>query len=259
MELAGFKECTYQLDNDEYGVKTVATDRSKPISKWLREQRPDINHSYDPWHFVKNIKRKLRPLSKRKGCKILAEWIKPIGNHLFFCAQNCDNDPEKLVEMWNSLSHHISNRHEFDKMYKKYPRCKHKKYTKEEARRKKWITKNSVAYDQLEKVTFDKRNLKDMPQLTNPYHTGSIEVFNSLLNMYANKRNKFDLNVMNARVKVTAIDFNHNVNKEQDVVRKQRRGSGTVGAKKWKIQIAKLSKEWVAKEVKTPKSYAFVT
>lgn len=161
--------------------------------------------------------------------------------------------------MWKSLSHHISNCHEFDKMYRKYPHCKHKKYTKKEARRKKWITKNSVAYDQLEKVTFDKRNLKDMPQLTNPYHTGNIEVFNSLLNMYANKRDKFDLNVMNARVKVAAIDFNHNVNKQQDVVRKQRRGSGTVGVKKWKIQIAKQSKEWVAKEVKTPKSYAFVT
>ena len=90
--------------------------------------------------------------------------------------------------MWKSLLHHISNRHEFDGMHKKYPRCKQKKYTKEGARRKKWITKNSVAYDQIDKVIFDKRNLEDMPQLTNLYHTGNIEVFNSLLNMYANKR-----------------------------------------------------------------------
>ena len=76
----------YHLDNDEYGVKTVVTDRSKSISKGLREQRPDINHKYDPWHFPKNIKGKLRPLSKRKDCKTLAKWIKPIGHHIFFCA-----------------------------------------------------------------------------------------------------------------------------------------------------------------------------
>ena len=74
-----------------------------------------------------------------------------------------------------------------------------------------------------------------MRQLTNLYHTGNIEVFNSLLNMYANKHHKFDLNVMDVRVKLAAIDFNQNVNRDQDVVRKQRRDSGKVGAKKWKI------------------------
>ena len=40
---------------------------------------------------------------------------------------------------------------------------------------------------------------------------------------------------MEARVKLAAIDFNHNVNREQDIVRKQRRTSDKVGAKKWKI------------------------
>ena len=35
--------------------------------------------------------------------------------------------------------------------------------------------------------------------------------------MYANKRDKFDLNVMNARVKVEAIDFNHNVNNPANI------------------------------------------
>ena len=142
-ELEGFKECLPQLDSDEYIVNTVATDRNKQLAKWLREQIPSMKHQYDPWHFAENIKGKIRLLSKRNGGKILADWIKPIGNHLIFC----DNDPEKLVEMWKSMLHHVSNRHEF-KIYKRYPRCKHKKYTKIESRKKKWIEKSSVAYDQ---------------------------------------------------------------------------------------------------------------
>lgn len=259
LELAGFKECLTQLDKEKYKVSTVATDRNKSLSKFLREARPDIKHQYDPWHFAKNVKGKLRPLSKKKGCKILADWIKPIGNHLFFCAENCDNDPEKLIEMWKSLLHHVSNRHKFARVYKKYPRCTHKKYTKQEERKKKWVKKGTVAYDQLEKVILDKRNLADMPQLANSHHTGSIEVFNSLINMYANKRKEFDLNTMDARVKLAAIDHNTNVNRHQGVVTKQRSGSRIVGDKKWKFQVAKQSKEWVAKEVKMKKSHSFVT
>ena len=258
LEMEGFKECLNQLDDDEFEVSTVATDRNRQISKWLREQRPDMKHRYDPWHFAKNIKGKLRPLAEKKGCKILGEWIKPIGN-LFFCAQNCNNDPDMLIEMWKSLLHHISNRHHFGSLYTKYPYCRHKKYTKKESQMKKWIKKDSSAYDQLEKIIMDKRNLADMPKLANAYHTGSIDVFNSLVNMYANKRKEFDINVMDARIKLAAIDFNVNVKRKQAVVQKQRSGSGIVGEKKWKIQIAKQSKEWVAKEVKTPKSYSFVT
>lgn len=258
LELVGFKECLEQLERNDFTVSTIATDRNKQLSKWLREQRPGINHRYDPWHFAKNIKGKLRPLAKRKGCKIISEWIKPIGNHLFFCAQNCDNDPEKLIEMWKSLLHHISNRHTFGKVYKKYPKCMHKKYTKKEAQKKKWITKNSPVYHQIEKVIMDKRNLNDMPKLADPYHTGSIEVFNSLVNMYASKRKEFDYNVMDARIKLAAIDYNINSNREQGKIKKQRCGSGQVGEKKWKFQVAKQSKEWIAKEVKAAKSFSFV-
>ena len=52
-----------------------------------------------------------------------------------------------------------------------------------------------------------------MPKLANSYHTGSIEVFNSLVNMYTNKRKGFELNVMDARVKLAGID--ENVNRER--------------------------------------------
>ena len=111
----------------------------------------------------------------------------------------------------------------------------------------------------MEKIINDKRTLADLPKLSQPYHTGNIEVFNSVINMYAAKRKEFDSHVMDARVKLAAIDFNENVNREHSTVKKARKGSSKEGEKKWKIQCTRQSKDWVAKEVKQPKSFKFIT
>lgn len=259
LELKGFINCLEELETDEFNLTVVATDRNRQLAKWIRENRDSIEHCFDPWHFSKNIKAKLRKLIKRKGCKIIQEWIKPIGNHLFWCSENCNGDAETLRQMWQSVMEHISNKHAFKKKYPKYPKCLHSKYSKTKAKRKKWIKKGSAAYDSVEKVVMDKKNLKDMAQITKPYHTGSVEVFHSLINSYASKRQEFELNVMDARVKLAVIDHNSNINRKQAVVRKERQGSASKGEKQWKIVSSRLSKDWVAKEKKEPKSVAFVS
>ena len=73
------------------------------------------------------------------------------------------------------------------------------------------------------------KRLAVMPHLAKPYHTCSVEVFNSLINMYEPKRQHFELNVMDSRVKLAVIDHNNNVGREQDVVRKERRERQTWG------------------------------
>ena len=133
LEMGAFQNCLQDLDSVGFVVNTVATDRNKQVAKWIRTERPEIVHKYDPWHFSKNIKSKLRPLAKRKACKIIQEWIKPIGNHLFWCAENCGEDPEKLKQMWKSLLHHICNKHKFTKTYPKYPACLHKRSAKKKS------------------------------------------------------------------------------------------------------------------------------
>ena len=87
-------------------------------------------------------------------------------------------------------------------MFPKYPYCVHKHYTKTGARRKKWIKKDSPTYYNLEKVVMDKKSLADMVHLSKPFHTRNVEVFNSLVNMYAPKRQEFDFHVMDGRVKL---------------------------------------------------------
>ena len=65
-----------------------------------------------------------------------------------------------------------------------------------------------------------------MVHLVELYHTGSLEVFQSLINVYASKSQEFDFNAMNARVEIGVLDHNNNVAQKQDVTNKERRGSG---------------------------------
>ena len=192
-----------------------------------------------------------------KDCKHLQDWIKPIANHVFFLASNPDSDPQKIVSMWKSLLHHCSNRHSF-KCLKKYPKCSHKLYTPAQSRKKKWIKKHTQAYEELEKIVNDEKTLADIPKIAGADHTGNIEVFNSVILSYAPKRIEFDYHVMDARVKLAAIDFNENINRENAVITKPTKVSGKLGEQKYKFQLAKQSSEWVAKEVKVPKTYRFI-
>ena len=160
--------------------------------------------------------------------------------------------------MWKYVLEHITNRHTFKKEFPKYPKCAHAKFSKKVSREKKWIEKYSPAYNNIEKVVLDKKTLEDLVQLAEPYHTGSVEVFHSLLNSYAPKRQVFELNVMNARIQLAILDHNNNINRKQSVIRYQRR-YGKVGEEKWRFVSSRLSKEWVGKPVMEKKSYGFVT
>ena len=95
--------------------------------------------------------------------------------------------------------------------------CNHKQYSKVQSLKKKWIDKKSVAYDCTEKIILI---LKFWGE---PYHTGSLEVFHSLINVYATKSQKFDFTIMNARVDVAVLDHNNNFGRRQYVIKKEGR------------------------------------
>lgn len=199
----------------------------------------------------------MRPIANKKDCKILQDWIKPVGNHVFYCSKNSKGDPELLIAMWKSLLHHVTNRHRF-KSVKKYQQCPHKPYTAAESRRKKWLKKGSPAFEQLAKVVNDEKRLKDMPQLVDADHTGSVEVFHSILLSYASKRNAFDFATMEARTKLAIIDHNENINRNHGTIKKPRKNTGKKGEKKIKVVSSKLSGNWVPKPVKEEKTYDFI-
>ena len=78
--------------------------------------------------------------------------------------------------------YHISNVHEWNSDPKAlFPKCVHETLSSEEERSKKWLRSGSVAHNALRKVALQDTLLRDMKKLTGFHHTGSLEVFYSLI------------------------------------------------------------------------------
>ena len=115
-------------------VESLVTDRHQGVTKWLREEKNEISHQFDIWHFSKNIKKKLLKAAKKKDCEIINDWIKAIINHFWWCCKTCDGSVDVLRERWMSLMFHVSNKHRWVG-YKHFKRCAHKKLTKKEIKK----------------------------------------------------------------------------------------------------------------------------
>ena len=73
MELEGAKRCFAKLLDEGVCIPEFVSDRHTGLSKWLREQHPEVAHYYDRWHVAKSICKKISKARKEKGCEILLE------------------------------------------------------------------------------------------------------------------------------------------------------------------------------------------
>ena len=53
MEKEGLLRVIQYLQQHGLNIDILVTDRHRQISKWLRENHPDIKHFYDVWHVAK--------------------------------------------------------------------------------------------------------------------------------------------------------------------------------------------------------------
>ena len=109
MEKLGFERALEDLLHDGLEISTVATDRHMGIWKLLRENYPETDHQFDVWHISKSITKKLTAKAKRKGCEDLGPWIRVVTSHLWWAAANCQQDEETLVEIWESITYHVTS------------------------------------------------------------------------------------------------------------------------------------------------------
>lgn len=153
MEHEGLVRALKFLDDNNLTVGTLVTDRHTQISKYMSTQHPDIDHRFDVWHVSKGIsylavqmfaywtssllgiKKKLSRLAKTKECALIAEWIKSITNHLYWCASSApDGEGNEIVKRWMSLADHICDVHDD---------CYHEPLNTLQER-KKWFTPGMV-------------------------------------------------------------------------------------------------------------------
>jgi hypothetical protein len=154
------------------------------------------------------------------------------------------------------LLHHVTGKHcwRASKEFKLVKKCGHPRISRKDQKEIVWVENGSPAHVALEEVITNKKLLKDLAKLTEFHHTGELESYHSLMTKYAPKREHFCYNGMVARTQLAVLDHNANVNRTQAEVKK----GSKQGEKRFKIVCGKQRKNWVAKEIKTPKSYSYV-
>lgn len=183
--------------------------------------------------------------------------MQSVSNHLWWSAATCDGDADILREKWLSLLHHITGKHRWkiSAEFKHIKMCGHATISRKDQKSIKWLKAGSPAHVALEEVVTNSKLLKDIGKLTEFHHTGELESYHSLMTKYVPKRQHFCYNGMVARTQLAILDHNANVNRSQAEVKK----GANEGEKRFKVLCPKQRKNWVAKQVKTPKSYAYIS
>ena len=120
------------------------------------------------------------------------------------------------MEKWKSIVHYISNVHEWGSDPNAlFPKCVHPTLSPEEQRSKKWLRLGSASHNALRKVVIKESLPRDMKKLSGFHHTGSLEVFHSLLLKYCPKRQHFSYVGMQARIELAILDHNYNTQQKQ--------------------------------------------
>ena len=185
MEKTGFVELLERVEQT-YGfkIRSMTTDYHILIRAFLEKVRPGIIHQFNFWHVSISIKKKLSQKSAK--WEKLTERSKSIRNHFCWCYRTCEGNQKLLKEKRVSLLIHIMNRHTWE-TYKNFTvlnRCAHPPLSIHQEEYVEWLEGNSPDFQASDVIFLDKGLLKDLDKLTEFWHTGQIEVFQSLINKY---------------------------------------------------------------------------
>ena len=89
------------------------------------------------------------------------------------------------------------------------------RYQKMRLEKKEWRHMGSGAHEKIIRVLSGKNRLGDLEQMTEQVNTTMLEVFHAAKIGYLPKKRCFSIDKMIAGSRITALDYNHNVNREQ--------------------------------------------
>ena len=108
----------------------------------------------------------------------------------------------------------------------------------------------STEISAFEGIVFKSSLLNDLDYLVEYKHTGSLEVYHSLMLKYCPKRQHFSYRGMMARTQLAVLDHNNHLGRTQ--------ASTKDGRLKQKISHSKVSGNWSAKKVMEKKDYEYL-
>ncbi|KAG0416653.1 hypothetical protein HPB47_006237 [Ixodes persulcatus] len=192
----------------ELTVRSLATDRHRSIAKHMGEKEPAILHFFDVWHVSKSVKKSLNAASKSHDCGSLVVRAQPAVNHMYWCAAASRGNPDLLEGAWSSMTRHVVDVHaDHPGMYTK---CLHQTIEDGE-----WPVPDTLSHARFVVVVPSKSLLKDLRQLSPDTQTYGLESFHSVLNRFGPKWADFRTKGMLARIRVAALHWNENGEREQ--------------------------------------------
>ena len=249
MEKVGLQSCLDFVLNHGVSVTVLATDRSPSVIKKMKNDYSDIDHQYDIWHLAKSLKKNILAVSRKKSTSVLNEWVKSIINHLYYSAQNCNEDPDTLIELWLSELNHITGVHQWkpNARFKEVLSCSHDDVDSRlaaEGFEKVYLDSCSDAFRALERIVSTPQILEALRHCTLALSTASLENLHSVILKYAPKRLHFGPEAMNLRTCLAYLDHNNNIRREKKL-------------NTFKYQYSKVSGKWIARPFYEQKSYSW--
>ena len=142
------------------------------------------------------------------------------------------------------MDHHTANEHEWSD-FSYYHHCAHGPLTQ----KGKWIPKGAPTHGALKAIVLDPRTINDFKFLTH-LHSGELDVYHSLYNVYCPKRLSFSYEVMYVRTQLAGMDHNSDVGRQQAKINK--------GELRYKTPLSKLSNTWGVKNIMAKKNKTFI-
>lgn len=216
LEKEAFQKSLEKLQRKNINVKIICTDRRAGVRSMIRTDFSAMVPQLDVFHVARSIGAKVLSASRRKYCGDLSAWVGAVRDHLWWAASTCNNNPELLLEKWNSLLNHTANEHSWSGN-KLYHRCEHDPV---EHRRRKWLPWGTVAHNSLREIVLNPRLQNDLKHLFTFCHPGDIELFHSAVSKYRPRRGDFSTDSVKARIRLASLHHNSNVHRVQQEVRK---------------------------------------
>ncbi|KAK3098621.1 hypothetical protein FSP39_021291 [Pinctada imbricata] len=178
MELEGLKRCLSWLEENNIVIGDLVTDRHAQAKKFMKTERPDIEHWFDCWHVAKGVYKKLEAAGRKKGSEAVGDWARSISNHLYWFASSSEGNGELVQQKWLSIL----------------------------------IIKSHM---EMEKVVKGRLLLTDVKKLSPAEQTSGLEAFHKVVCHFAPKLVHFFHAQMEARLFLAALHFNENSDREQ--------------------------------------------
>ena len=197
---------------------------------------------YDPWHVAKSVKKGVNKVAKFKGCEEVAAWKKSILNMCYWAASSSNGDEALVRKKWESMLEHVQNKHK---------NCYHGRLPRGRGvRSKKWLKKGSLAVAKLEEELLKPRLVKDICKMSADATTSNLEAYHSLMLQYAPKCRTYGFLGMQARMRMAAIHYNHNVGRRQAVNKK--------GELQYTLKYTKYKEDCTVRPIMEATDYGFV-